>query len=250
MWQIDLNADLGEGCGDDAAIIPLLSSANISCGAHAGSVDDIRQALLCCKLHQVVIGAHPSYPDPAQFGRRSLVMPWAQLEQSLSEQLHSLSQLAQSLDCQVRYLKLHGALYNDAAAQPALAAQIVGFIQAFAPQLALLTLAGSALYQTARAAGIRVYAEAFADRAYQANGQLVSRQQSGALLNPTQAIAQSLQLVRTGQLQSIDGQSIVLQPDSLCLHGDSPAALALSQQLRQALGAEGIQIRAFCQEQP
>jgi len=249
MWQIDLNADLGEGCSDDAAIIPLLSSANISCGAHAGSTADIRAALACCKLHQVVIGAHPAYPDPAHFGRRSLDLPWPELQQSLFQQLIFLQTQAADVGCQVQYLKLHGALYNDAAANPELASHIVSFIQQFAPKLALLTLPNSALFYRAKDSGLRVFAEAFADRAYQANGQLLSRQHAGALLDAKQAIKQSLQLVLQGHIEAIDGTLLSLQADSLCLHGDCPQALALAQHLHQALSDSGVKIQSFARRQ-
>jgi UPF0271 protein len=248
MYQIDLNADLGEGCGDDSAIIPLLSSANISCGAHAGNTADTVAALTCCRDHAVVVGAHPSYPDRANFGRLSMALPHAELLTSLRQQIDHLCQLASTVGVEVRYIKLHGALYNDAAKDPLLAALLADFFAAEYPALALLTLPGGCLFTKAEQAGIAVYGEAFADRAYQANGQLVSRQQHGAILSNQDAIRQSLQLVCQQQVDSIDGQSVTLRAASLCLHGDSPHALALAQQLRQTLVAAQVRIVPFWQE--
>jgi len=248
MYQIDLNADLGEGCGDDSAIIPLLSSANISCGAHAGSTADILAALTCCREHGVIVGAHPSYPDRENFGRISVRMPVAELLKSLQQQIDQLCQLASAVGVTIRYVKLHGALYNDAVKDPVLASALADFFADEYPLLALLTLAGGCLYETARQAGIAVYSEAFADRAYQTNGQLVSRQQPGAVLSNPDAIRQSLQLVCQQHINSIDGQPFALQAASLCLHGDSPAALTLARQLRLALQAAQVQISPFWQE--
>lgn len=248
MYQIDLNADLGEGCADDSQIIPLLSSANISCIAHAGSAADVASALACCRQHAVVVGAHPSYPDRANFGRLSMTLPPQQLLDSLHAQIDWLCQQAQLAGVRVRYIKLHGALYNDAAQNPALAQLLTEFFSQQYPTLAMLTLPAGALFSTAKQAGLSVYSEAFADRAYQANGQLVSRQQSGAILTQAQAIAQTLQLVCQQQISCIDGPPFPLQADSLCLHGDSPQALVLAQELRQALQQAGVHIRAFCQD--
>lgn len=248
MYQIDLNADLGEGCGDDSAIIALLSSANISCGAHAGSTADIVAALTCCRDHAVVVGAHPSYPDRANFGRLSMVLPPAELLTSLKQQIDQLCHLASTVGVEVRYIKLHGALYNDAAKDPLLAALLADFFAAEYPALALLTLPGGCLFTKAEQAGIAVYGEAFADRAYLANGQLVSRQHSGAVLANADAIRQSVQLTCKQPIVSIDGQPLVLHAASLCLHGDSPHALELAQQLRQALVAAQVKIVPFWQE--
>lgn len=245
MKWIDLNADLGEGCATDSAIIPLLSSANISCGAHAGTEQDIRAALLACKQHQVTVGAHPSYPDPANFGRLPLAIADDALRASLTQQLQYFQQLADATGTILRYVKPHGALYNQAAVDRRLADLLVDVIKTHQPELAVLTLPGSQLQQAAQAAGLTVFQEAFADRAYQANGQLVPRTEPGAVLSPQDAIAQSLQLIGSGQIQAKDGKRIAMAADSLCLHGDSPAALALAQALRRALQDAGVTIQAF-----
>jgi UPF0271 protein len=245
MKYIDLNADLGEGCGDDLAIIPLLSSANISCGAHAGTEDDILTALKACKQYQVCVGAHPSYPDRANFGRTPMTLPAAELTQSLQQQLHYFQQLAEKADVRMAYIKPHGALYNQAAVDSDLAGIIVDLIKTQHPGVAILTLPDSALSVAAKVAGIAVFHEAFADRAYQATGQLVPRSQKGAVLNQQSALAQSLRLINTGTIISIEQQEIRLSADSLCLHGDSAEALQLAGALSAALRQAGVKVGSF-----
>ncbi len=245
MKYIDLNADLGEGCGDDLAIIPLLSSANISCGAHAGSEADILLALASCKQHQVSVGAHPSYPDRANFGRQTMSMSATDLVASLQQQLHYFQQLADKSGVAMAYVKPHGALYNQAAVDSNLASLIAAVVQNHRDNLALLTLPDCALFHAAKAAGLPVFQEAFADRAYLATGQLVPRSQPGAVLSHQSALQQSLSLVHTGTIQSIDQQQIQLSADSLCLHGDSPEALQLARELSSQLQQAGISIRSF-----
>jgi len=245
MKFIDLNADLGEGCADDSAIIPLLSSANISCGAHAGTEHDIRTGLLTCQQYGVVVGAHPSYPDRTNFGRAVLAMPHVELIASLSQQLSTFQSYADAVGVPVRYVKPHGALYNQAAVDRELAQLLVTVIYNHNPQLAILTLPNSQLQHAARAAGLAVYQEAFADRAYQANGQLVSRSQPGAVLPHQAAVNQSIALATQGRITAVDGTSLQFNADSLCLHGDSPEALQLATELRHKLQDAGICIQAF-----
>lgn len=247
MKYIDLNADLGEGCGNDLEIIPLLSSANISCGAHAGSTADILSALQACKAHQVCVGAHPSYPDRVNFGREVLAITPAQLALSLQQQLAEFQRLADDTGVLVTYVKPHGALYNQAAIDDDLATLIVQVIKAHRADLAVLTLPDSALSHAATAANLPVFKEAFADRAYLATGKLVPRSQPGAVLNHHQAVQQSLKLVQTGLIDSIDHQQIRLSADSLCLHGDSPEALQLAEDLSYRLKQAGVGIRSFMQ---
>jgi len=245
MKHIDLNADLGEGCGDDLAIIPLLSSANISCGAHAGSETDILRALKACKLHRVCVGAHPSYPDRANFGRQAMTMPASELIRSLQQQLRYFQQLADDTGVVLAYVKPHGALYNQAADDNDLARLVADVIKAHRADLVVLTLPGSALCHAAKSVNLPVYQEAFADRAYLVTGQLVPRNQPGAVLDHQTALQQSLRLVQTGTIHSIDHQEILLAADSLCLHGDSPEALQLARELSIALQQAGIRIQSF-----
>jgi 5-oxoprolinase (ATP-hydrolysing) subunit A len=237
---IDLNADIGEGF-NDAAIVPWLSSANISCGAHAGSEIEIRQAMRLCKQHQVAVGAHPSYPDREHFGRIAIEITLDELTESLTQQLDFFLQLAADEGVSVRHIKAHGALYNTAAQGDSTGVLLLQLANRY--QLPLMTLAHSPLHQQAQQQNIPVIAEAFADRTYQANGQLVSRAQPGALLDTPAAITQSLGLVKHHQIQAISGEVISLHAESLCLHGDSPQAVLLARDLHQALLAQDVVIQ-------
>ncbi len=237
---IDLNADIGEGF-DDTAIVPWLSSANISCGAHAGTETEIRQAMRLCKQFRVAVGAHPSYPDRPNFGRLPMEITAAKLTESLHEQLDFFLKLAAQEQVKVSHIKAHGALYNLAAQQSTTGALLLQLARCY--QLPLMTLAQSALHQQALKQNYPVIGEAFADRGYLANGQLVARTQPGALLPMTSAIAQSLRLVQHQQLAAVSGELISLRADSLCLHGDSPQAVMLAQELYQALLAQNIVIQ-------
>ncbi|WP_034618957.1 5-oxoprolinase subunit PxpA [Chitinibacter tainanensis] len=229
--HIDLNADLGEGFPLDAQLMPLLSSVNIACGGHAGDVDSMRATVRLARQHGVRIGAHPSYPDREQFGRRSIDLTESQLVFSLTAQLWALKAVCIEEGVSVAYVKPHGALYNDAAASRPLAQQIAQMIREVDPDLALMGLAGSALIDAGRAAGLRVIEEGFADRAYLPDGQLQPRSQPGAVLtDPTAVLEQALWLSQ--------------RVDSLCLHGDNPAALVQAQLIRQALERAGIRIAA------
>lgn len=238
--RIDLNADVAEGFADDA-IIPWLSSANLSCGAHAGDEDSIRQALRLCQQYQVAAGAHPSYPDRQHFGRYPMQLPISQLAQSLRQQLDDFLALASQEQVKVHHFKPHGALYNVAAKDCAIAGLLLQLAHEY--QLPLVGLAQSPLQKQAAELGIPFIAEAFADRGYLADGTLVPRQHSGALLSTAEAIAQSLRLVLTGQLQSIDHQQLHLNAQTLCIHGDSPAAVELATALHQSLREKHIQIQ-------
>jgi UPF0271 protein len=237
---IDLNADVAEGFADEA-IIPWLSSANLSCGAHAGDENSIRRALHLCQQFQVAAGAHPSYPDRQQFGRMRLIMSTTELQQSLISQLDFFLALAAQEQVQVHHLKAHGALYNVAAQDIEIADVLLDLAKRY--QLPLMGLAQSPLQTRAAEQKVPFIAEAFADRGYLADGTLVPRQQPGALLTTAAAIEQSLQLVLFGKTQTRDRQTLQLKADSLCLHGDSPTAVALAKELSMTLQAHNIRIQ-------
>lgn len=243
--QIDVNADLGEGGALDEAILQCVSSANIACGGHTGDERSMRLALQTAKRYGVAAGAHPSFPDPANFGR--VVMPIAadQLYVSLCDQVLPLLAIAAQEDYPLRHLKPHGALYHQAAYQADTGALLIRLIQEHAPHLALCMLAGSPLVAQARSAGVRVIEEAFADRAYQADGRLVPRSQPGACLeSEADAIAQALAIAKREPLTTCDGQQLRIHADSLCLHGDGAHALPLTIAVRAALLANGFNIAA------
>ncbi|KAF0811861.1 hypothetical protein IGB42_03671 [Andreprevotia sp. IGB-42] len=235
--KIDLNADLGEGAPHDAELMALISSASIACGGHAGDVDSMRATVLAARAHGVRIGAHPSYPDRAHFGRRSLQITPAKLAIDITAQLWSLKAVCFEAGVSFSYVKPHGALYNDAARDAALADLIAGTIHEIDPGLALMGLAGSELIAAGQRAGLATISEVFADRAYLADGSLMPRDQPGAVLDHEAALAQALTVVNRGGLTAVDGTWLALNADSICVHGDNPHALAFLQLLHARLGA-------------
>lgn len=236
---MDLNADVGEGCATDAALIPLLTSANIGLAAHAGSEAITRLTIARCREFGVACGAHPSYPDREHFGRRSLPMSLAELLDSLSQQLMLFKKLTAEQGVGIHHIKCHGALYNDCVQQPKLAAEVAALCEQILPQVPLMTMPFGALAVTLQQHGRRFIAEGFADRAYAAASQLTSRQQPGAVLGPMQAIAQGLALANNLPIST--GTTTTLLPiQSICVHGDTPSALIIAKQIRQQLLADGV----------
>ncbi|GKW20557.1 UPF0271 protein [Pectobacterium araliae] len=249
--QIDLNSDLGESfgqwqMGDDTAILELVSSANIACGFHAGSPAGIRETLRAAHLRGVSVGAHVGYPDLVGFGRRAMDIASDELTADVIYQLGALQGLAKSVGTTVRYVKPHGALYNTIAHDERQALAVIEAIFAYDPQLPLVGLAGSPILQLAQQKGLKTVAEAFADRAYHSDGRLVSRREKGAVLHDPEQVAQRmLQMVTDGGVTSIEGDFTPVQADSICVHGDSPGAIAMADQVRVLLEANGITIRSF-----
>ena len=246
---IDLNADVGESFGPwpmgaDEVLIPLVSSVNIACGAHAGDPATILRTVELARAGGVAIGAHPGYPDLVGFGRRELDMSPVDLRASLIVQVGAVQAAARAAGAVVRHVKPHGALYNRAARDPALAATIAEAIRDLDPTLVLVGLAGSASIAAARAAGLAVAEEAFADRCYEADGSLRSRSRPGALLSPTDAANQAVGIARDGSLTAGDGSRLTVRADTICIHGDSPDAVAIAHAVVAALGAAGIRIAA------
>lgn len=241
--RIDLNADLGEGAAYDAEILACVSSANIACGGHAGDKQSMQSAIALCLQHHVAIGAHPSYVDRANFGRTEMQLSALQLRQQLYDQVQSFQELLQQQGTRLAHLKPHGALYNQAARDLAIADVLISFIQEYDPALPLMCLAGSVCAQHARAAGIRVIEEGFADRRYHQNGQLMSRTLPGAVIEDNQsALQQTTQLILEQQILSAEGIHIPMRVDTVCLHGDGLHALQLAQMLRAHLQELNIQI--------
>lgn len=244
--RIDLNADVGEECGDDAALIPLLTSANVCCGVHAGGPHTMRRTVELCLRHGVRLGAHVSYPDREHFGRRELELPPAEISASVAAQLWALSDVARAAGTELRYLKAHGALYNRMARDAVVADAVIAALDAFGPKLPLLTLPGSVAMQRAEAAGIVAVGEAFADRGYQDDGQLQPRGTPGALLDDVDEVSsRALAWVRGGLMQSVSGKAFELPARSLCVHGDTPGAVAMAAALRSVLMDAGVELKAF-----
>ena len=243
--DIDLNADLGEGCGDDAAILDCVSSANIACGWHAGDADTMRAAVQAAKARGVAVGAHPSFPDRENFGRSAMQLPPDTVYRGVLYQIGALQAIARAEGVRLTHVKPHGALYNQAARDPALATAIVQAVQAADPALAVVGLAGSELVRQARAAGLRALDEVFADRAYLADGSLAPRGSPGAVIeDEAQALAQTLQMITQGSVTALDGSTVALHADTVCLHGDGAHAVAFARLLRRELLARGLTLRA------
>lgn len=243
---IDLNADLAEEAGDDAAILPHLSSANLCCGAHAGGPAALATALAACKAAGVTAGAHPGYPDRANFGRVVVPMTEGAIVAMVAGQVEAACLAAAGAGTRIVYVKPHGALYNLAATSAEVAGAIARGIAQVDRGLVLLGLAGSEMIAAGRQAGLATAAEAFADRAYAPDGTLVPRGQPGAVLHDPAAVAvRALAMVEERAVTASDGTRIPLRADSLCLHGDTPGALALARATRTALDAAGILVRPF-----
>lgn len=243
--RVDLNADVGEGMGDDAALMPHLSSANIACGYHAGNAAVMRHVISFARRHGVAVGAHPGFKDRKGFGRRELTMSAAEVEQLISAQIHLLAEAAAEKDVRVAHVKPHGALYNMAARDASLAAAIARSVAAVDRSLILFGLAGSRLIEEGQKAGLRTASEVFADRAYRADGSLVPRTEPGAVLEDAEDVAaRALAMVRDGAVTAVDGTLLRLNVETICIHGDTPGAVDHARQLRATLEAAGVDVRS------
>ncbi|MEQ6311163.1 5-oxoprolinase subunit PxpA [Delftia acidovorans] len=249
--KIDLNSDLGESLGgwrmgDDAAMLDIVSSANVACGFHAGDPAGILDTLKAARERGAMVGAHVSYPDLVGFGRRNMDVASADLVAGVIYQIGALQGLARVAGTEVRYVKPHGALYNTIAHDRRQATDVITAMRAIDPSLVLVALAGSPLIDWARDAGLTVVAEAFADRGYTPEGTLVSRRDPGAVLHDVDQIAaRMLSLVRDGVVEAVDGSLVRIAADSICVHGDSPGAVAIARHLRERFEQEGVRISSF-----
>jgi UPF0271 protein len=248
---LDLNADLGEAFGtwtrgDDAAMFPLITSASVACGMHAG--DPVTMLDTCRAAYEldVNVGAHLGYPDLAGFGLRSLDMTFDDLFGAVLYQLGALDGVAHAVGASVDYVKLHGALYDRTVRDAEQASAVIAAIQAYDPGLPVLGLPGSALLEIARDAGLPVVAEAFPDRAYFPDGTLVPRTQDGsALLDAGQVTERAVRLATQGEVEAVDGTVLRIEPQSLCLHGDTPGSVSVAAAVRAGLEAAGVELVSF-----
>ena len=241
---LDINCDLGEGAGNDKAIMPYISSANIACGFHAGDPLLMAETVRLALAHNVAIGAHPSFPDREGFGREEMALPQAELRQQLLYQVGALSAITRAEGGQLHHVKPHGALYNMAACDAAMAETIAQAVADLNPDLVLVGLAGSELVKAGRALGLRVAHEVFADRTYQHNGLLTPRSQPNALIDSDEdALAQIYEMVVNRRVMTVDGGTVPLQADTLCLHGDGPHALTFAQVAHEFLTHHQITIQ-------
>jgi UPF0271 protein len=232
--------------GDDEAMLGIVSSANVACGFHAGDAAGILSTLRGAARRGVVVGAHVAYPDLAGFGRRNMDVASADLQADVIYQIGALQALAAAAGTTVRYVKPHGALYNTIVHDERQARDVIAAIRTVDPSLVLVGLAGSPLLGWARASGLRTVAEAFADRAYTAQGTLVSRRDKGAVLHDAHEVAaRMLRLVTEGVVEAIDGSTVRIEAESLCVHGDSPGAVAMAAGVRALLERSGVTIASF-----
>lgn len=244
--SIDLNADVGEGLdAADAAITPLITSANIACGGHAGDERTMRLTVALALQHGVGVGAHPGYPDREGFGRREIDISDEGLRASLREQLDALAAVVREAGGRIGHVKPHGLLYNKAAADLALARLLAEVVAAWDPEVVLVGLAGSHLLEAGRETGLRVAAEGFADRAYEADGSLRPRSRPGALHeDPADVANQAVSIARDGRAPLESGGSVAVTAETLCLHGDEPGAVENARAVRAALAAAGVELVA------
>ncbi|MEV7619014.1 5-oxoprolinase subunit PxpA [Microbacterium sp. NPDC089321] len=251
MASIDLNSDLGENSAervvsDDAAMLEIVTSANVPCGFHAGSAEGIRDTLAAAAANGVVIGAHPSYPDRENFGRTPQNPDAGALQAQIEYQLGALIALAGAVGARVAYVKPHGALYNTIARDERQARAVAAGIRSVDPGLAMLGLAGGVALEVATRAGLQVAAEAFADRGYLADGTLVPRSQPGAVLHDAAAVARRMvRFAETGLIDAVDGTRVRVDAQSICVHGDSPGAVAMAAETRRMLMEAGVEIAPF-----
>ncbi|MFH0992000.1 MAG: 5-oxoprolinase subunit PxpA [bacterium] len=247
--HIDLNADVGErpealADGSEEALIKLISSANIACGGHAGDPNSMRKVVQLCASYQVSIGAHPGYPDKDGFGRIAIALPVEQIEQCVFEQVGELLNIAASCGQSVVHVKPHGALYNTAAKDAAVAAAIARGVERLGCSLTLVGLADSLMLEVWNDRGFRVIGEAFADRIYEPDGSLRPRIHLDSLItDPHRAALQARTIVAEGLIRAIDGSLLTIHAQTLCIHGDTPGALQAIQEIRGALAEIGCSIR-------
>jgi UPF0271 protein len=247
--RIDLNADVGESfgawsLGEDEALIPLVTSVNVAAGAHAGDPDVLAHTVAIAARHGVAVGAHPGYPDLAGFGRRELGLSAAEIEHAVVAQVGAVWAAARAAGAELRHVKAHGALYNRAARDREVAEAVAHAVASVDARLRLFALAGSIQAEVGRARGLPVVEEAFADRAYEADGSLRSRALDGSVVeDPAAAAAQALVIAR-GSVPVVGGGALVVRADTICVHGDLPGAAARARAVRDALKASGVELRA------
>ena len=247
--SIDLNADVGESFGPwrmgaDDELIPLVTSVNVACGAHAGDAATMLRTADLAARQGVAVGAHPGYPDLAGFGRRDLEMTADELRASIVTQVGAMVAAARVAGTRLRHVKPHGALYNRAARDAGIATTVACGVRDLDATLVLVGLAGSVSVAAAREAGLRVAEEAFADRRYERDGSLRSRRLEGAILTSGEAAAQAVSIARDGRVTASDGSMLDVRADTICIHGDTPDAVGVARAVRAALAKAGIDVRS------
>tara|TARA_R100001369_G_scaffold92120_1_gene135574 strand:- start:23320 stop:24075 length:756 start_codon:yes stop_codon:yes gene_type:complete len=244
MISIDINCDIGEGVGNEAQLLPLITSCNIACGGHAGDADTMMQIASMAKEHKVLIGAHPSYPDRENFGRTSIKMPKVELKKSILSQIEDLNTVLKSLGSPLNHIKPHGALYNDVARDRELALVFLDSIEKFKKYVFLYVPFDSKIEEEALRMGFRIKYEAFADRNYNDDLSLVSRKDPRALLHDPKAVMDHvLNMVTKGEVLTLSGKAVKIKADTYCIHGDSPSTLQILTYLSKHLPKNQISIK-------
>jgi UPF0271 protein len=251
MRRIDLNADMGESAdalrdGRDAELMRWITSANVACGGHAGNDETMRETLELAKVLGVAVGAHPGFPDRENFGRVEMVIESEELEISLGYQLERLRKIADELGVKIGHVKPHGALYHVASKDPRVAQAIANAVERLGEDVILVGQSGSMALRHWQTMGLKTAAEAFADRAYESNGELRKRTSAGALLDASGAAArQAMQIVLEQTVTSASGEEIQVTADTLCVHSDTPGAATIAREIRQMLSASGVEVRSL-----
>lgn len=241
---IDLNCDMGEGIGNDAAIMPFISSANIACGYHSGNEDTMKETIELAIQHDVHVGAHPSFSDRENFGRQKMNLSLQEIHDLILVQIELLNKIAQSSGTTLHHVKPHGALYNQSAEDPSIAKTIAAAIKEFDSKLILFGLSGSNSIYEAKKIGLKTASEVFADRTYQNDGTLTNRSQPNALIeNANQAVSQALQMIKKRTVTTINGKTIPIDAETICIHGDGKHAIAFSKSIHNAIIKEEIKIQ-------
>ena len=249
LRRLDLNSDMGErdsadGLALDAALMPLITSVSIACGGHAGNRDLMRRTASVAQQHGVAVGAHPGLPDRQTFGRAERRLPANEIRILVSEQVMTCGRVVETEGVTLRHVKPHGALYNMAAGNEDIAEAIVTAVGEVNSSLLLYALAGSVLARAGEAAGLEVIHEGFADRAYQSNGQLVSRSEAGAVIQHEDAVREQLRRLINETVMTVERTVIPVSIHSLCLHSDTPQALVLARMIREELERTGVEVLA------
>ncbi|MCA3187691.1 MULTISPECIES: 5-oxoprolinase subunit PxpA [unclassified Cupriavidus] len=249
--HIDINADLGEGfgvyqAGDDAAMLKIVTSANIACGFHAGDPEIMASTFLQAKDHNVNVGAHPGYPDLPGFGRRTMAFKPAEIERIIAYQVGAAQALSAYAGNPITYVKAHGALGNLTNVDEAVATAVCRAVKAVDPSLICMTFAGGLLDRIGRDMGLRTCAEIFADRAYTAEGRVVPRSQPGAMIeDPDEAAQRVVRMIQKGAIETIEGTELRVPIDTVCVHGDSAHSVSMAREVRRQLEAAGVEVRRF-----
>ena len=246
MKTIDINCDMGEGIGNDAAIMPFISSANIACGYHASDEDTMKRTVELAIKYNVAVGAHPSYADKENFGRTDMHLPSAEVYDLMTKQIFHLDRIAKAAGGSLHHVKPHGALYNMAARGKRLASVIALAVKDVSDELILYGLSGSHLIIEAVAIGLRAANEVFADRTYKDNGSLTSRSHPNALIeDEKQSVQQVLQMVKEGKVITVSGKSNPITAETICIHGDGKQAILFAKKINEILNQNNIVIKAI-----